>query len=642
MLISSISAAPARAALVALVALSAGAAPLLAQAPDTDIWVASLVARDGAVIVGQPRNVTHRPGYDNQPAFLPDGRSLLYVAQHDEQTDVYELTLATNATRQLTQTPESEYSPIPTANGRAFTVVRVERDSAQRLWRFSRPRVGTGQLLLPHVQPVGYHAWTSPTTVTMFVLGEPSSLQVARVGKPGVDTIVTDIGRSLQTMPGGRQVSFVQRAGGTSMIKLLDPATGAVTPLFPPLAESDDLAWANAGTVLMASGSRIYAHQVADGDQTGDGWTQVADLGPAGVGRITRLAVSARGDQLAFVAQMAGAAPAGAAPAHDTTHVVREADVRRALTALAADSMEGRRTGTVGEQRAARMIAAEFRRLGLVPAGDSGSYLQRVPLAQVERNGRPGLALLPDWAAWDTVAQARRASGANVVGYIRGTDPAVRDEHVLVDAHYDHLGIRGPGVNGDSIFNGADDDASGVVAVLEIARALAANPPRRTVVFSAMTGEEMGLLGTRWYIEHPPFPLERMAANLEIEMIGRPDSLAGGAGRAWLTGYERSTMGDALRAGGVPIVADPRPTQNFFERSDNIAFARRGIPAHTISSYNMHAEYHTPDDEVERVDFAHMTRVIQAAVAATRILADGAKPEWKPGGQPPAVAPRRQ
>jgi len=152
----------------------------------------------------------------------------------------------------------------------------------------------------------------------------------------------------------------------------------------------------------------------------------------------------------------------------------------------------------------------------------------------------------------------------------------------------------------------------------------------------------MGLLGTRWYIEHPPFPLSRMVANLEIEMIGRPDSLAGGAGRAWLTGYERSTMGDALRAGGVPIVADPRPAQNFFERSDNIAFARRGIPAHTISSYNMHAEYHTPDDEVERVDFAHMTRVIQAAVAATRILADGAKPEWKPGGQPPAVAPRRQ
>ena len=408
MLISSISAAPARAALVALVALSAGAAPLLAQAPDTDIWVASLAARDGAVIVGQPRNVTNRPGYDNQPAFLPDGRSLLYVAQHDEQTDVYELTLATNATRQLTQTPESEYSPIPTANGRAFTVVRVERDSAQRLWRFSRPRVGTGQLLLPQVKPVGYHAWTSPTTVTMFVLGEPSSLQVAHVGKPGVDTIVTDIGRSLQTIPGGREVSFVHRAGGTSMIKLLDPATGGVTTLFPPLAESDDLAWANAGTVLMARGSRIYAYSVAGGDRTGDGWTQVADLGPAGVGRITRLAVSARGDQLAFVAQAAGdapalAPPASAVPARDTTHVVREADVRRLLTALAADSMEGRRTGTVGEQRAARMIAAEFRRMGLVPAGDSGSYLQRVPLAQVERNGRPGLALLPDWAAWDTV-----------------------------------------------------------------------------------------------------------------------------------------------------------------------------------------------------------------------------------------------
>jgi len=149
-----------------------------------------------------------------------------------------------------------------------------------------------------------------------------------------------------------------------------------------------------------------------------------------------------------------------------------------------------------------------------------------------------------------------------------------------------------------------------------------------------MTGEEMGLLGTRWYIDHPPLPLERMVGNLEIEMIGRPDSLAGGAGKAWLTGYERSTMGDSLRANGVPIVADPRPAQDFFQRSDNIAFARRGIPAHTLSTFDLHAEYHTPNDEVERVDFAHMTAVIAAAVRATRLLSDGAKPVWHPGGRP--------
>jgi Zn-dependent M28 family amino/carboxypeptidase len=158
--------------------------------------------------------------------------------------------------------------------------------------------------------------------------------------------------------------------------------------------------------------------------------------------------------------------------------------------------------------------------------------------------------------------------------------------------------------------------------------------PKRTVVFAAMTGEEIGLVGTRWYIDHPVLPLEQMAANFEIEMIGRPDSLAGGAGRGWLTGYERSTMGEMLAASGIPLVPDPRPEQNFFRRSDNIAFARAGIPAHTLSSFNLHTDYHRPSDEVDMVDFEHMAAVINAATDAVRLLTDGTKPEWKPGGRP--------
>src|SRR5262249_55959125 len=146
---------------------------------------------------------------------------------------------------------------------------------------------------------------------------------------------------------------------------------------------------------------------------------------------------------------------------------------------------------------------------------------------------------------------------------------------------------------GDSIYNGADDDASGVVAVLEIARAMARGPaPKRTLVFLATTGEEGGLLGPRWYIAQPVVPLAEMVANMEIEMIGRPDSLAGGAGKGWLTGFDRSSMGPSFKAAGLSIVADPRPDEQFFQRSDNIAFAMRGIPAHTLSSYNMHTDYH--------------------------------------------------
>ncbi len=296
--------------------------------------------------------------------------------------------------------------------------------------------------------------------------------------------------------------------------------------------------------------------------------------------------------------------------------------------------MQGRRTATPGERMAVRLVAREMRHLGLAPAGDSG-FVQRVPLvASIARGGREALRLQDAWSGLDSVPVARRRIGHNVVGVLPGSDPALRDEFILVDAHLDHLGIGRP-VDGDSIYNGADDDASGVVAVLGIARALAAGSrPRRTVIFAAMTGEEMGLLGTRWYIGHPVRPLDQTVANLEIEMIGRPDSLAGGAGRAWLTGYDRSTMGDVLAAAGLPIVPDPRPDQHFFERSDNIAFARMGIPAHTLSSFNLHGDYHRPSDEYGTVNLAHLTSVIEAAAEAVRLLADGARPEWHEGGRP--------
>jgi Zn-dependent M28 family amino/carboxypeptidase len=305
------------------------------------------------------------------------------------------------------------------------------------------------------------------------------------------------------------------------------------------------------------------------------------------------------------------------------------AGVLALLSALADDSMQGRGTATPGGDRAARFIADRMREYGLVPAGDSG-FFQRVPLAATtDSTGRRHLALV-------TSAELPEATvrSVNVVGMVRGADPALREQVVLIDAHYDHLGI-GPAQKGDSIYNGADDDGSGVVAVLGAARALAAGPPpKRTVVFLATTGEELGLLGTRWYLEHPVAPLEHTVANLEIEMIGRPDSLAGGPGNGWLTGFDRSTMGPTLAKAGIPIVADPHPAQQFFMRSDNIAFARRGIPAHTLSSYGLHTDYHTRADEVSRIDGKHLAAMVDAAARAARLLADGDVPTWNPGGRP--------
>jgi aminopeptidase YwaD len=223
----------------------------------------------------------------------------------------------------------------------------------------------------------------------------------------------------------------------------------------------------------------------------------------------------------------------------------------------------------------------------------------------------------------------------NAVGRLRGADAVLGRDVILLSAHLDHIGAR-PGAAGtDTIYNGADDDASGCVAVLELARALTQGPPpKRTIVFAFFGSEESGGLGSWQFAEAPPAPLAQIVANLQFEMIGRPDP-AVAAQTLWLTGYERSTLGPALVQHGARLVQDPHPAQNFFERSDNIQFARRGVIAHTVSSYGLHKEYHTPADEVRLVDFAHMTNAIQSLLEPIRWLANSDfKPEWVPGKKP--------
>ncbi|HKP45459.1 MAG TPA: M20/M25/M40 family metallo-hydrolase, partial [Pyrinomonadaceae bacterium] len=222
----------------------------------------------------------------------------------------------------------------------------------------------------------------------------------------------------------------------------------------------------------------------------------------------------------------------------------------------------------------------------------------------------------------------------NVIGIIRGTDAKLAKETVLLSAHLDHVGV-GREVNGDNIYNGADDDASGVTAVLELAGALAAGKkPKRTVVFVLFGSEEIGGYGARYFLEHPPVPLESLVANLEFEMIGRPDS-AVPPKTLWLTGYERSDLGEQLAAHGARLVADPHPDQHFFQRSDNYALARKGIIAHTVSSYGLHKDYHQPSDDVAHVDFAHMTEAIASMVEPVKWLVNtDFKPQWKEGGKP--------
>ena len=222
----------------------------------------------------------------------------------------------------------------------------------------------------------------------------------------------------------------------------------------------------------------------------------------------------------------------------------------------------------------------------------------------------------------------------NAVGKIEGRDPVLRSSVVLLSAHLDHLGI-GREVHGDAIYNGADDDASGTTAVLELARSLALGPrPRRTVIFALFGSEELGGLGSTWFQEHPPVRLEHIAANLEFEMLGRPDPKYP-QDTLWLTGWERSNLGPALAAHGAKLETDKRPDQHFFMRSDNYVLAKRGIVAQTVSSYGMHGDYHQPSDDLAHIDFPHMTKAIGSLIRPVASLVNSTfAPKWNVGGRP--------
>lgn len=267
-----------------------------AQAPATDIYLASLSASGGQVQLGAPTNITQRPGYDNQPTFLPEGNALLYTSVRDGQADTYRYDVDASTSRRVTTTPESEYSPTPMPEENGFSVVRVESDGTQRLWRFSMD--GTSpELLLPDIEPVGYHAWANAHQVALFVLGDPATLQLADVPAGTADTLARDIGRSLQPIPGRAAISYVQHTSDTtSAIYQLEVDSGTTQKLIATVDGGDYHAWTPEGTLLMARDSVLYQRRRGAGD-----WQQVANLAP--LRGVTRLAVSPNGDRIALVAE---------------------------------------------------------------------------------------------------------------------------------------------------------------------------------------------------------------------------------------------------------------------------------------------------------------------------------------------------
>jgi aminopeptidase YwaD len=230
------------------------------------------------------------------------------------------------------------------------------------------------------------------------------------------------------------------------------------------------------------------------------------------------------------------------------------------------------------------------------------------------------------------VPQAKPRETFNAIGYLQGTDAAAGT--ILLTAHLDHLGVGRP-VNGDAIFNGANDDAAGTTAVLELAHALTAGPRlKRSVLFVCYGSEEVGELGSTYFGAHPPVALKDLVANLEFEMIGAQDPKMP-KGVLLLTGWERSNLGPELKKHGALLGPDPYPEEDFFERSDNYALALKGVVAHTAAGWGTVPTYHQPDDDLAHLDLPFMTAAIQSLVGPMEWLADSDfKPEWNKGGQP--------
>ena len=284
------------------VALANGGAG--AQGPaGTDIHLVPLTIGDTSVHLGAPINITSRPGYDNQPSFTPDGRALFFTSvRADAQADIYRYDVAPRTTSRVTATAESEYSATVMPGGRRFSVIRVEADSTQRLWSFAldgtEPRV-----VLADVKPVGYHAWSDDSTVAVFVLGSPATLQIAKTHGGATAQVAGNIGRSLAQVPGSRSISFMRRSGSDWAIERHDPSRGQTETLGTGVPGAEYIAWLANGRLLTAAGNKLYFGVLeSPGGQATIRWREVATFADPALQRLSRLAVSPDGRWLALVA----------------------------------------------------------------------------------------------------------------------------------------------------------------------------------------------------------------------------------------------------------------------------------------------------------------------------------------------------
>ena len=378
---------------------------------------------------------------------------------------------------------------------------------------------------------------------------------------------------------------------------------------------------------------------------------------------------------------------AAAAAAQDAPVPVSAESLRASVFAIAADSMAGRATGSLGDWKAADWVAAAFRRYRLEPAGEGGSFFQTIPVA-FSGPGAPG----PD---------ARRYPVRNVIAVLRGADPALIQTYVAVSAHHDHIGVRRAAVDhdstrafnrvvrplgadspmrpatseeqarigalvdslraahpprGDSIYNGADDDGSGTALLVELARVLAAGPrPRRSILFVSHAAEEIGLRGSEYFTENPTVPRDSIVAELDMDMVGRGgvrDLPGGGPGYLELVGTRRlsTEFGDLIDSIGrqepVPFRFDyeydtPGTPLQYYCRADHYSYARYGIPSASLST-GEHLDYHQVTDEPQYLDYHQLARVTALVRDVALAVANRARRPAVDGRRQDPTAPCRQ
>lgn len=271
--------------------------------------------------------------------------------------------------------------------------------------------------------------------------------------------------------------------------------------------------------------------------------------------------------------------------------------VRKHLYTLAADDMEGRKPGTPGMEKATQYIENEYKRIGLKHFDTLSTYRQNFTHDGIQMS--------------------------NIIGVLEGTTK--KDEFVIVSAHHDHLGMKEDG-EGDRIFNGANDDASGVVGVLALADYYAKKGNNeRSILFVCFTAEEMGLIGSKYFGKD--IDPSKFVAGINLELIGKEPKT--GPKTAWLSGFERSDFGKIIQKNlegtGYKLFPDPYPKYNLFFRSDNASLARLGVPSHTFSTtpIDIDADYHKVSDEAETLDVGILTETVKAVAKGTESIING-------------------